>query len=174
MPQGAFASASEHQAEGGDVRGPHHGEAPVVEGPDLVYPVALGERTTGRLRKRRESDRKLPVVARTRSDQLGPAARPVAVPSDLDDPALLKASGIVELPFHIRWSEPSLSYDLRDRADRSRVYEQVLREGTNGDVRYFIDVDELLDLWTELVLPPAVRRAWAGWFRRHRSIELAC
>lgn len=46
-----------------------------------------------------------------------------------------KAAGEVELPFHIRWSGPSISYDLNDRADRARVYEQVLREGTerSGD-----------------------------------------
>lgn len=113
-------------------------------------------------------------MARSRSDRLGPAARPVAVPDDVDDPALQKASGIVELPFHIRWSEPSLSYDLSNRADRLRVYEQVLREGTDNDVRYFIDVDEMLNLWNELVLPPPVRRSWSSWFHRRRSIDLAC
>ena len=41
-----------------------------------------------------------------------------------------------------------------------RVYEQVLREGTNEDVRYYIVIDELLDLFDDLVLPPAVRQAW--------------
>jgi hypothetical protein len=119
-------------------------------------------------------DRKLQLMARTRSDWLGPAARPVAVPEDVDNPAVVKASGVVQLAFHIRWSEPSLNYDLGDRADRLRVYEQVLREGTEEDVRYFIDVDELQALWSDLVLPPTVRRAWANWFRRHRSVDLAC
>ena len=113
-------------------------------------------------------------MARTRSDRLGPAARPVAVPEDVDDPALVKARGLVSLPLHIRWSAPSLSYDLGDRADRLRVYEQVLREGTDDDIRRFIEVDEMLNLWNELVLPPAVRRAWKSWFSRHRSIELEC
>src|SRR5262249_21758513 len=107
-------------------------------------------------------------MARTRSSKLGPAARPVAVPDDLDDPALPKASGKVELPLHARWSEPSIVYALDHRADRARVYEQVLREGTEDDVRYYVDADELRDLWDELVLPPAVRQAWARWFRRHR------
>ncbi|HEY2643074.1 MAG TPA: hypothetical protein VGI56_04905, partial [Galbitalea sp.] len=63
-------------------------------------------------------------MARTRSNVLGPDARPVAVPSDLDSPDLVKASGVVELPFHVRWSEPPIRYDLGDRADRIRVYEQ--------------------------------------------------
>jgi hypothetical protein len=95
----------------------------------------------------------------------------VAVPDDIKDSYLEKASGQVELPFHIRWSGPELTYDL---ADRARVYEQVLREGTEEDVRYFVDVDVLLDLWDDLVLPPTVRRAWADWFERHRKIDLVC
>ncbi|MGH2962069.1 MAG: hypothetical protein ACRDL3_07755 [Solirubrobacterales bacterium] len=113
-------------------------------------------------------------MATTRTPELGPAARPVAVPENLDDPGVSKAHGRVELPFHVRWSGPPITYDLTDRADRARVYEQVLREGTDDDVRCYIVPDQLLDLWDELVLPPAVRRAWAGWFRRHRQLELAC
>jgi hypothetical protein len=105
-------------------------------------------------------------MAHTRSSVLGPAARPVAVPEDLDDRSTGKASGRVELPLHIRWSAP-ITYDLGDRADRARIYEHVLREGTEDDVRVYVDADQLRDLWEELVLPPTVRRAWAGWFRRH-------
>jgi hypothetical protein len=43
----------------------------------------------------------------------------------------------------------------------------VLREGNADDIRRFIDVDELIALWDDLVLPPYVRRAWAACFRRH-------
>ena len=110
-------------------------------------------------------------MAHTRTHELGPAARPVAVPEDLDDRSLPKATGRVVLPFHIRWSGPPVTYDLADRADRARVYEQVLREGTEDDVRYYIDPDHLLELWDELVLPPSVRLAWASWLRRHRPDE---
>jgi hypothetical protein len=35
----------------------------------------------------------------------------------------------------------------------------VLREGTAEDVPCFIDVNDLLDVWDELVLPPTVSRA---------------
>lgn len=113
-------------------------------------------------------------MARTRSLTLGPASRPVAVPDDVEESRLTKASGQVELPSHIRWSGLPLTYDLTYRADRARVYEQVLREGTEEDVRYFVDIDVLLDLWDDLVLPPNVRRAWAAWFERHRKIDLVC
>src|SRR5579872_7447704 len=109
-------------------------------------------------------------MARTRSLILGPASRPVAIPDDIEDPRLKEASGQAQLPFHIRWSDPGLTYDLTNRADRARVYEQVLREGTEDDVRYFVDIDMLLDLWDDLVLPPTVRRAWADWFERHRKV----
>ncbi len=113
-------------------------------------------------------------MATSRTPNLGPATRPVAVPDDLDDLTVPKAHGRVELPFHVRWSGPPLTYDLSDRVDRARVYEQVLREGTDDDVRYYIDPDQLLELWNELVLPPPVRRAWADWFRQQRGVELAC
>lgn len=111
-------------------------------------------------------------MAQTRTHELGPAARPVAVPDDLDDLAGAKATGRVELPFHVRWSGPPITYDLSVRADRARVYEQVLREGTEDDVRFYVDPDELLELWGDLVLPATVRRAWRDWFRRHRHVDL--
>jgi hypothetical protein len=61
-------------------------------------------------------------------------------------------------------------YDLSDRGQRARAYEPVLREGTAEDVRYFVDVDDLLDVWDELVLPPAVSRAWIDWLAKHRHV----
>jgi hypothetical protein len=54
------------------------------------------------------------------------------------------------------------------------VYEQVLREGNDDDVRYFIDVDQLQDLWSRMWLPPRVCQAWAEWYRRHRGVSLSC
>lgn len=107
-------------------------------------------------------------MAQTRTSNLGPAARPVAVPHDLDDRSLPKASGRVELPLHVRWSGPALTYNLDERSDRARVYEQVLREGTVDDVRFYVDADGLLELWDELVLPPSVREAWSDWIESRR------
>ncbi|MGH9302136.1 MAG: hypothetical protein ACRD0I_04770 [Acidimicrobiales bacterium] len=109
-------------------------------------------------------------MTRTRNPWLGPASRPVAIPDDIDDTTVAKASGVVELPLHISWSEPSIAYDLSRRPDRLRVYEQVLREGNEADVRYYVDLDDLARVFDELVLPPYVRAAWSEWFRRRRRV----
>lgn len=95
---------------------------------------------------------------------------PPEIPDDVDDAGVRKASGIVTLPRRVNWSRPDPTYDLSDRSQRIRVYEQVLREGTAADVRYFIDVDTLIDLWDELVLPPAVSDAWIAWLAHNRNI----
>jgi hypothetical protein len=105
-----------------------------------------------------------------RTRKIGPTTRPIAVPAHLNDPTLPKAKGEVELPLHIRWSGPAMTYDLSNPADRARVYEQVLREGTDEDVLFYIDADELADIFDELVLPPHVRQAWADWLDGHRPI----
>ena len=97
-----------------------------------------------------------------------------AVPDDLDDAGVEKVTGVVELPSHIRWSGPPRRYDLSDRQQRARVYEQVLREGNDDDVRRFIRADELIGLWDELVLPRHVRKAWADWLKDHRGVSLSC
>ena len=76
-------------------------------------------------------------MARTRSLTLGPAARPVAIPEALD--WVPTAGGTITLPVHVQWSDPVVAYDMAVRADRLRVYEQVLREGTEADVRHYVD-----------------------------------
>lgn len=113
-------------------------------------------------------------MATTRTERLGPASRPVAVPDELDPVDGLKATGIVELPFHIRWSEPSVVYNLDLRADRVRVYEQVLREGTPEDVQHYVEGTTLVELFDDLVLPPSVRKAWKEWIDRHPGIDPDC
>jgi len=113
-------------------------------------------------------------MASRRSATLGPDARPVSIPDDIADASVDKAHGMVELPLHVRWSGSSKVYDLARRLDRLRVYEQVLSEGNEDDICRFIDVDELLELWEELVLPRRVRRAWAEWYRQHRGIQVSC
>lgn len=105
---------------------------------------------------------------------LGPASRPVAIPEDIDAPDVDKAEGVVELPLRVRWSGPRRVYDLGDRADRARLYEVVLAEGTIEDVRRYVRLDQLVELWPELVLPRHVRRAWSDWLAARRGISVAC
>ncbi len=101
-------------------------------------------------------------------------AREPCIPADIDDPRLIKARGKVTLPLSVYWSGPSPVYDLDDVRERARVYEQVLREGTDDDVRRFVEVDEVVELWDRMVLPTSVRRGWARWLREHRGATLEC
>ncbi len=94
------------------------------------------------------------------------------IPEDVNASGIEKAAGDVTLPLRVQWSGPQRTYDLTDRRDRIRVYEQVLREGTADDVRRFIDVDELLALWDDLYLPAHVRAAWRDWLARHRGARV--
>lgn len=72
-----------------------------------------------------------------------------------------RAFAVVSLPIHLNWSEPTRQFNLARRAERARVYEIVLREGGADDILEYIDGALLIDLWDDLVLPPAVRATWA-------------
>jgi len=91
-----------------------------------------------------------------------PTARgkPIWVPDRLPRLDVTRALATVELPLHLNWSAPGRIFDFRSRADRSRVYEAVLQEGTPADILAYVDGALLVDLWDELVLPRAVRSAW--------------
>ncbi|MGH8896272.1 MAG: hypothetical protein ACRDZ4_04415 [Egibacteraceae bacterium] len=96
---------------------------------------------------------------------------PPAIPDDVDDPRVEKARGKVRLPHHVQWTTPGHVYDLQDRRDCLVVYEVVLQQGLEEDVRYFIEVDKLVDLWDELYLPVHVRAAWADWLASRRGVR---
>jgi hypothetical protein len=100
--------------------------------------------------------------------------RSVAIPDDVDDPSLEKARGVIVLPLHVYWSGPPLEWDLDNPVHLRQVYQMVLREGTEEEVRRFIDVDQLIRMWRHLTLPPYVRLAWADHLRHLRGIELDC
>lgn len=88
--------------------------------------------------------------------------RPICVPNVLPRLSLERALATVELPLHLNWSDRGRRYDLRDRQQRARVYEVVLREGGPSDVLDYVDGALLVDLWAELVLPPSIRAAWSA------------
>jgi transcriptional regulator with XRE-family HTH domain len=87
--------------------------------------------------------------------------RPVWVPDRLPRLDTAHALATVELPLHLNWSAPGRIFNLRSRADRARVYETVLQEGRPADILAYVDGTLLVDLWDELILPRAVRSAWA-------------
>jgi hypothetical protein len=87
--------------------------------------------------------------------------RPTWVPDRLPRLDVARALAVVELPLHLNWSAPGRAFDLRSRADRARVYEVVLQEGRPSDILAYVDGALLVDLWDDLVLPRAVRSAWA-------------
>jgi transcriptional regulator with XRE-family HTH domain len=95
------------------------------------------------------------------SHQSSPQGKPVWVPDTLPRLDVSRALATVELPLHLNWSALGRVFDLRSRADRARAYEIVLQEGTPADILAYVDGALLVDLWEDLVLPRAVRSAWA-------------
>ena len=90
-----------------------------------------------------------------------PRGRPIWAPDRLPRLDVAHALAVVELPLRLNWSAPGRVFDLRSRADRAPVYETVLQEGRPADILAYVDGALLADLWDELVLPRAVRFAWA-------------
>jgi transcriptional regulator with XRE-family HTH domain len=91
--------------------------------------------------------------------------RSVWVPDHLPRLDLDQAFAQVRLPLHLNWSVKGRVFSLASRADRGRVYELVLQEGQPADILAYVDGALLIDLWDELVLPRAVRSAWAAVIR---------
>lgn len=87
--------------------------------------------------------------------------RTVIVPTEMPRLDATRALATVTLPLHLNWSEPGRTYDLRDRRQRARVYEIVLREGNPQDILTYVDGVLLTELWPDLVLPRSVRAAWS-------------
>ena len=77
-------------------------------------------------------------------------SRPVALPDDFGRSDQAPEHGVVTLPVNVFWSGPDRKWDLANRRQRIQVYEMVLTEGTEDDVRRFIDIDELVRLWPDL------------------------
>lgn len=96
--------------------------------------------------------------------------RRVPVPSSLPRLAPERALATVTLPLHLTWSHPDRRFSLRDRQDRARVYEIVLREGGPEDVLAYVDGVLLVDLWDELVLPRDIRAAWGDLIEDARRV----
>lgn len=90
----------------------------------------------------------------------GARGAPFAVPDRLWRLDTADALATITLPQQLHWSGPSRPYRLRERRDRARVYEIVLREGTPDDLRMLVDGALLVDLWDDLALGATIRKAW--------------
>ena len=106
-------------------------------------------------------------------EQTTPRGRSVSVPTSLPRLPIERALGTVILPLHLNWSTPGRQFPMRNRSQRARVYEIVLREGGPEDVRTYIDGVLLIDLWDELVLPRDIRTAWAPVVQRAVQVAAA-
>jgi transcriptional regulator with XRE-family HTH domain len=95
------------------------------------------------------------------TQQTSSHGKPTWTPDRLPRLDVTHALAAVELPLHLNWSAPGRIFDLRSRADRARLYEIVLQEGTPADILTYVDGALLVDLWEDLVLPRTIRSAWA-------------
>jgi hypothetical protein len=71
-----------------------------------------------------------------------------------------RAFADIVLPVELNWSAPARRYELRDRRQRARLYELVLREGEPTDLERWVDGVLLIDIWPDLVLPRGLRAGW--------------
>src|ERR1700743_2930567 len=79
--------------------------------------------------------------------------KPTWIPDRLPRLDVMHALAAVELPLHLNWSAPGRVFDLRSRADRARLYEIVLQEGTAPDIVAYVDGVLLVALWKDVALP---------------------
>jgi transcriptional regulator with XRE-family HTH domain len=75
----------------------------------------------------------------------------------------------VELPIELNWTTPGRIFRTRDRRERARLYEILLREGDPNHIEGWVDGALLVDGWNELVLPRALRQAWQPVLDAERS-----
>jgi hypothetical protein len=89
--------------------------------------------------------------------------RPYALVESLTD-LRGPTAGLVRLDRRLDWS-PNDGYDLGNPRRLATMYETVLREASHADdlIRW-LDAATLMRIWTALVLPPRLRRAWESRF----------
>jgi transcriptional regulator with XRE-family HTH domain len=66
----------------------------------------------------------------------------------------------VVLPLELNWSTLGHRFAPRDRRERARLYELVLREGEPAALERWVDGALLIDIWPDLVLPRGLRAGW--------------
>jgi len=92
------------------------------------------------------------------------------VPDQLFRLPVDQALATFQAPLHLDWSKADRMVNLADRKSRIRWYEIVLREGSAGDIRTYIDGALLLDAWSEMIVPRLLRTHWQTAI--NRSLEV--
>ncbi len=91
------------------------------------------------------------------------AGRPYTVPDSLEELSG-PTTGVVELPWHLDWSEQH-RYDLSDVRQLTLMYERVIRESMRlEDLRAYLHGPTLRHVWRRLWLPRKVRLLWESRF----------
>lgn len=76
--------------------------------------------------------------------------RPVELPETGWIP-IVPRDAVVRLPTRLDWSpRRNPERDLADSHRRRSTYAQVLEEGAAADVRFWVDPDELIDMWPDV------------------------
>ena len=87
-------------------------------------------------------------------------------------PVAAESVRVQTLPRRIAWSAP-YTYDFDDPGHLLLAYQQIMTEGLDEDVLFYIDLDRLLEVWDDLWLSPYVRDAWAEWLQARNLIPTA-
>lgn len=106
----------------------------------------------------------------TRSSTYGPAARPVAIPTEPPEAWAAVTNGRVTLRRSLWWTGEDRVFDLDLERDQVALYEIVLTEGNEQDVLEHVNFDRLVALWPRLWLARPVRAAWEEWFAEHGGV----
>jgi hypothetical protein len=93
--------------------------------------------------------------------------RPVSIPQDFGPEYQVELMTKITLPIHLWWSGKPLVLDPTIEKDLVRLYELVLIEGGEKDIREYISFETLRMLWGQLFLPKYVRSQWDHWLTEH-------
>ena len=94
--------------------------------------------------------------------------KPFFVPDQLPRLSTAAAVATVVLPSHVDWSTKAQARDLSHRPQRLLAYQVLLAEGGPDDIAWFVDGALLVDAWTDLHLPAAIRKSWQPLIDRAR------
>lgn len=103
------------------------------------------------------------IEAQREMGEVGVRTRKVSIPADFAASQSEVLETEVVLPQNLFWSAPNKVWNLHRKDDLVLFYETVMTEGSEADVRRYLNYETLLEIWDFLHLSPHVRLAWASW-----------